>query len=121
MDKVNPKKLEPVSPIKVLAGLKLNGKKPANAPANAVIMIIAINGDSFKEKIINNEIQDIIVIPEDSPSNPSIRLMAFVIPTIHPIVNIIEKASLISIDGKKGNSKSPKRNPNATTIIAANN
>ena len=34
------------------------------------------------------------VIPEDSPSNPSIRLIALVIPTIHPIVNIYTKIIL---------------------------
>ena len=39
-----PKKFEPVSPIKVLAGLKLNGKNPTNAPAKAVIKIIEIKG-----------------------------------------------------------------------------
>ena len=84
--KENPKKLEPTSPIKVLAGLKLKGKNPTIAPASAVINKIAIRGDSFNVKIIISEIQEIKVIPEDSPSNPSIKLIALVIPTIQPIV-----------------------------------
>lgn len=45
MESENPKKLEPVSPIKVLAGAKLNGKNPTKAPAKAVINKMAISGD----------------------------------------------------------------------------
>lgn len=86
--KLNPKKLDPTSPIKVLAGLKLKGKNPTMAPPNAVISKIAINGDWFKVKIINKEIQEIRDIPEDSPSSPSIKLMALVIPIIQQTVRI---------------------------------
>ena len=89
-----PKKLEPVSPINVLAGLKLNGKNPVKAPAHAVISIIAITGESFNENIISKDRHDINDIPDDKPSNPSIRLIAFVIPTIHPIVSIVVNTSL---------------------------
>ena len=42
-DKQYPKKLEPVSPINVLAGLKLYGKNPTKEPPNAVIKIIENN------------------------------------------------------------------------------
>ena len=86
----NPRKLEPVSPINVFAGLKLYGKNPIIAPANAVIKIIAISGDSFNENIINKDKHDINDTPEDNPSKPSIKLIAFVIPTIHPTVKIYE-------------------------------
>ena len=44
-------KFEPVSPIKVLAGLKLKGKKPSNEPARAVANIIDITGDEFNINI----------------------------------------------------------------------
>ena len=84
-----PKKFEPVSPIKVLAGLKLNGKNPTNAPAKAVIKIIEIKGEPFNENIIIKDIHDISDIPVESPSNPSIKLIAFVIPIIHPTVRIL--------------------------------
>ncbi len=87
-DRLYPKKLEPVSPIYVFAGLKLNGKNPVNAPASAVISNIAIKGESFSENIIRSDKQDIKVIPEESPSSPSIRFIAFVIPTIHPTVRM---------------------------------
>lgn len=85
----NPKKFEPTSPIKVFAGLKLNGKNPINAPAKAVIKIIDISGEPFRANIISSEIDAIMQIPVESPSNPSIKLIALVIPTIHPIVKIV--------------------------------
>ena len=88
-----PKKFEPVSPIKVLAGLKLKGKKPTIAPPSVAINIIAIIGEEFNVKIISNEKHEIKLTPEDNPSNPSIKFIAFVIPTIHPIVRINENQS----------------------------
>ena len=91
--KQNPKKLDPTSPINVFAGLKLNGKNPTIEPPNAVISKTAIKGDLFNVKIINKEIHEINVIPEDNPSRPSIKLIAFVIPTIQPIVSMYENQS----------------------------
>ena len=44
----------------------------------------------FKAKIISSETHDINAIPEDKPSKPSIKLIAFVIPTIHIIVATID-------------------------------
>lgn len=115
-----PKKLEPVSPIKVFAGLKLNGKKPTIEPPNAAINKIAINGDLFKVKIIIKEIHDIKLIPEDSPSKPSIKLIALVIPTIQPMVSIYENQSLNQIwFGMNGKFALEIRTPQATTILAA--
>ena len=71
--KENPKKLEPTSPIKVFAGLKLNGKNPVIAPPKAVINKTAIKGDLLSVNIINKEMQEIYEMPEDNPSNPSIK------------------------------------------------
>lgn len=84
----NPKKLEPTSPINVLAGLKLNGKNPTIAPPNAVISKTAISGDLFKVKIISSDIHEISVMPDDKPSKPSIKLIALVMPIIQPMVRI---------------------------------
>ena len=67
IDKQYPKKLDPVSPINVLAGLKLYGKNPTNEPHNAVIRIMEIIGDPFKENIIKSETQEIIEIPKYGP------------------------------------------------------
>ena len=103
-----------------MAGLKLNGKNPAKAPISAVINIIAKNGEPFKANIISSDIHEIIEIPVDNPSNPSIRLIAFVIPTIHPIVRIIENTFPITIfPSKNGISKLSILIPHATTIPAA--
>lgn len=96
MDSENPKKFEPVSPINVLAGAKLNGKNPTKEPARAVINNIEIIGELLSKNIINNDTADITEIPADKPSKPSIKLIAFVTPTIQPIVNIIENASFNS-------------------------
>ena len=82
----NPKKFEPVSPINVFAGVKLNGKNPTNAPANAVINTMDINDEPFNTNITSSDIADIIDIPDDNPSNPSIKFIAFVTTIIHPIV-----------------------------------
>ena len=65
--------------------------------ANAVINIIAINDVPFNANIINNERHEIKVMPEDKPSNPSIKLIAFVIPTIQPIVITYVRISFIGI------------------------
>lgn len=58
------------------------------APASAVVNTIAMIGELLSENIITSDKQDINVIPEDKPSNPSIRFIALVIPTIHPTVKI---------------------------------
>lgn len=68
--KQNPMKLEPVSPINVLAGLKLNGKNPISAPASAVTRSIAIIGEQFSENIISSDKHEITPIPEDKPVQP---------------------------------------------------
>ena len=115
----NPKKLEPTSPIKVFAGLKLNGRNPTKEPSNAVINKMAISGEPFNVNIINNETLEIIAIPEDNPSNPSIKLIAFVTPTIQQIVKITEKAPFSPTLYKNGILRFPILTPAHTTIEAA--
>jgi hypothetical protein len=121
IDKENPKKFDPVSPINVFAGVKLNGKNPTKAPAKAVTNTIEINGEPFKTNITNNEIADITEIPDDKPSNPSIRFIAFVTPTIQ--TTVITHETISSITGLFINEKlnSPSLIPNDTAITAATN
>ena len=85
-----PKKFEPVSPINVLAGEKLNGKNPTSAPAKAVIKITDTIDEPLSTNIISNDTADITDIPEDNPSKPSIKLIAFVTITTHAIVKITD-------------------------------
>lgn len=67
IDNEYPKKFEPVSPINVLAGVKLNGKNPTKEPAKAAINIIDTKGDPLSTNIINNDTADITDIPADKP------------------------------------------------------
>ena len=97
IDKQYPKKFDPVSPIKVFAGLKLYGKNPHKAPPKAVIKTIDINGEPFNAKIISKDIQEIIEIPVDNPSKPSIKFNALVIPTIQITVIITLNTSQKSL------------------------
>ena len=74
------------------------------------------------QNTISNDKHDINVTPEDNPSNPSIRLIALVIPTIQQTVSIYEKTPPISIfPSINGIEISSILIPNATTIIAAHN
>ena len=73
----------------------------------------------MENHIINNDTADITDIPDDNPSNPSIKLIAFVTPIIHPIVITIDIISFISEKFKNGNEISLILTPNDTTIIAA--
>ena len=90
------------------------------APANAVINMIAISGDSFSANIISKDIHEINVIPDDNPSNPSIKFIAFVIPTIQPTVSTKLKTSFnITLFSLNGIVKLSIKTPLLTTTIAA--
>jgi len=75
----------PVSPIKIFAGLKLKIRKP-NVLAKRIDPIITTNGLGIKIAIMEMVINAMEETPAAKPSNPSIKLIAFVIPTIHKIV-----------------------------------
>ena len=61
---------------------------------------------------------EIIVIPDDNPSNPSIKLIALVITIIQITVKIIETASFSTADSKNGIT-SIILIPETTTAMAA--
>ena len=118
-ESTKPIKFEPVSPINVLAGLKLKGKKPRSEPARAVARIIEITGDEFNININIKQIAEINETPDERPSNPSNKFIAFVIPTIQNTVNIFKNISLeINELGDVGNILSITM-PLATTTVAA--
>ena len=112
-------KFEPVSPIKVLAGLKLKGKKPSKEPARAVANIIEIIGDEFNININIKQIDDIKETPEERPSKPSNKFIAFVIPTIQNTVNTFKNISFASIEVGEVSKILSMTTPLATTIVAA--
>ena len=77
---------EPVSPIITLAVCKLNTKNPKHAPTttppNTVI--------SFMSSIIATTVKNVIIIAQTllaSPSTPSVKFTAFVVPSITNIAN----------------------------------
>ncbi|MNP19343.1 hypothetical protein D3C76_1118650 [compost metagenome] len=80
-----PRNNAPESPIKILAGWKLKYRKPkmlpsSNRHSNTTIVFPIMKAITA---IVPIAIAD---TPAASPSKPSIKLMAFVTPTIHKIV-----------------------------------
>ena len=77
---------EPVSPMKILAGLRLYGIKPMHAPASAATMSATFSSDtsSATTRMVTQLMVD---TPTARPSSPSIRLTEFVMPTIHSTVS----------------------------------
>lgn len=90
-DNVKPKKFDPTSPIKVFAGLKLYGKNPSVEPTSTAVITIASKLAEVVIKIISSAVAEIADIPAASPSNPSIKFIALVIPIIQS--NVIGKSS----------------------------
>ena len=82
-----PSTSEPVSPINILAGLKLKYRKanmpPANAKATSAVLV-----SPLMVRNIPRVIRLIKDRPPARPSIPSIRLKALVIPTIARIVKL---------------------------------
>ena len=70
---------------------------PANNNESEAISVLPLVSDVIE--IVN---KTIIEIPDDSPSNPSIKFMAFVIPTIQ--ITVINPAMIdTQSPGKKSN------------------
>ena len=74
-----------MSPMKILAGLRLYGIKPMHAPASAAI-VMAIGMLPVSNATASMVIAAMDETPTASPSRPSIRFTAFVMPTIQIIV-----------------------------------
>ena len=83
---MNPMNRLPESPKKMVAGWKLKRRKPNVAPANAIVRK-AISGFGTMRDITKTTMVEKSAEPAASPSNPSIRLNAFVISSTHNIVS----------------------------------
>ena len=81
---------EPVSPINTFAGCKLNIKNPKVAPIT-ILPNIEISGRANLIPIIVKHVIIIAETLEHSPSIPSVRFTAFVVPRITTIANGIYK------------------------------
>ena len=75
-----PKAMEPVSPIKTLAGYALWIRKPKHAPARAVENNDMELNPHFKATMLKKDIT-IKVTPDARPSSPSVKFTLFTVPT----------------------------------------
>jgi len=119
-----PKNIEPVSPIKILAGLKLKGKNPKHAPMTAKATKAMSGLPSFKQ-INTIETEAMELTPAANPSSPSMKLTALIMRTIQStekgIASQLDKTIKALSLKKFGFVKMPMRIfPNTTTITAAN-
>ena len=99
---MKPKKLDPISPINVLAGLKLNGKNPIIPPRSATTKRIASSLAPFNIKTTVNDKAEIAETPPARPSKPSIKLSALVTPIIQKKVRITDNTSFKPYIDKNG-------------------
>src|SRR6266852_4559894 len=83
---MNPMNKLPESPKKIVAGWKLNRKNPSVAPASAIAKN-ATSGFGAISDITNTTTVENTADPAASPSNPSIKLNAFVISSTHNTVS----------------------------------
>ena len=82
--------MAPVSPMNILAGLKLYGMNPTHAPTNAA-KTIATSDSPSNNANTNIVVAEIVETPLARPSKPSIKFTEFVTATIHKTVNGIDK------------------------------
>ena len=80
----------PESPRKTFAGLKLKGRNPSNAPINTNKTVASSIAPVYM-KIAAQVPAAMLPRPAAQPSKPSIRLNAFVMPTIQKMVRGIER------------------------------
>ena len=87
---LRPSNSDPVSPINTFAVFKLKIKNPKHAP----IIILPKTTISFTSSIIAITVKHVVIIAETlvlSPSIPSVKLTAFVVPNITNMTNGIYK------------------------------
>src|SRR5258706_10417155 len=82
---MKPKNIEPQSPIKIEAGLKLNSKKPMTALPNTAGKIASEVCPPIKN-VMQRKTQEMTDTPPASPSMLSKRLIALVMPTSQKMV-----------------------------------
>lgn len=85
---------EPVSPINTLAVFRLNIKNPKHDPT----IILPKTITSFTSKIIAITVKHVAIIADIlvlNPSIPSVKFIAFVVPSITNITKVYTKALVI--------------------------
>ncbi len=84
--RTNPMNIDPVSPMKMVAGWKLWNRNPSSAPASVPVKssIIGSAWTNARRAVVITAIRP---MPPASPSRPSMRFIAFTTPAIQSIVN----------------------------------
>ena len=82
---IKPRKVEPVSPMKILAGLRLKGRKPTQAPTRAAVMT-AISRSPMSRAMTSMVKAPMVLTPSARPSRPSMRFTELVTATIQMTV-----------------------------------
>jgi len=80
-----PKAIDPVSPIKTLAGWALNLRNPRQAPVKAPENITMLSNPKFKATKLKKD-ETINVTPAANPSRPSVRFTLLVVATTTKII-----------------------------------
>ena len=75
--------------MKIFAGLKLNGRKPMQAPASAAMMS-AVTASPSCARMMKMETEEMVQTPQARPSRPSIQFTAFMRATTQSRVRGIE-------------------------------
>ena len=84
--RMKPRSWEPTSPMKILAGFRLKGIKPRQAPVRAARIRATFGSDT--KRATTSMVRELMAdTPTASPSSPSIRFTALVQPTIHSTVS----------------------------------
>ena len=118
----NPENNAPESPIKIFAGLKLYVKNANIEPAriNAISALIALGG-VIATAIKPNVIELTVTTEPASPSTPSMKFTALLIPTIHKIVRMYDTKIFNSDKNGTESMRPPKRNTKVAIAICINN
>ena len=116
--RVYPKNIAPVSPMKIRAGLKLNGRKPIHAPTSMAIMHMTFISVSVRSSVRRSVAAEMVETPQDKPSSPSIRFTAFVMAVIQITVTTGANTPSSTVYPKRLNC-SMEIPPNTAMIDAA--
>ena len=97
-----PNAIEPVSPINTLAGFTLNTKNPIHPPIVAAANVATATSLATNKANATKKVDTTAVIPEASPSRPSVKFTALTVPIIMNIIigtYKIPKSINLSVNG----------------------
>jgi len=79
--RVKPRNIDPASPMNILAGLKLWGRKPMALPARAAAITVTCGRRSIRAATNMAARAAMEAMPAANPSRPSMRFITFITAT----------------------------------------